>query len=816
MPRSVNIFTDLMLDTRLAWRGLSRARGFTAAAVVVLSVGIAGATAILALVQGVLLRPLPVRDQQRLIIAWKDLKASGYQHYPFGDRAITSLSERTQLLQQVAGVTTNGLSHWIAVDDAGGAAYVKGALVTGGFFEVLDVNPVLGRRLMPSDDREGSEAVVVISAGLWQRRYGRSLGVIGRRIMLDERQFTIVGVIPPDIDYPHGVELWRTTRSVPITQTFGEAARQEVDLIARLRTDVTVEQATDELSTLTRQFEAEVSPTSPRGLTPVVRPFDDVIVGDIRPMIFALLIAVGLVLLIATVNVANLLLMRGEGRRADLAVRMALGASKGRLVRQLLMESVVLSLLSTVVGIATTWAGLRSLITLIPDGLPRVVSIRVDGPVIGVVVTLTVVTSLIAALGPALLSATVDPAPDLRNGARGVTGGGTRSVRGTLVVAQVALAVTVAAGAGVLLRTLLRLQSIDVGVAVDHLAVVFLEMPKAKYTDQSRLAQLLSNVVESLETVPGIASATPVNLEPFSGGWGVPAFVAAGQTAEQAAANPALGLEAVHENYFKTLGIRIQRGRAFTAADRRGTLDVAIVSSDVAARIWPGHDPIGKQLKWGSPTSDDPWLTVVGVATPTRYQELTKSKPTMYVPALQFIVAAQRLVLRTTAPADAIAAAVRTRVQAIDPDIRVMRIAPFVSMLDGPLARPRFNAFLISIFAIVALFLATIGHYAVIAAHVRQREREFAVRMALGATPWALGGLVMAEAFWLGAIGAAIGLAGAVAGTRLLQGMVFGTEGLDPITLTAAASLLMAASTIASLAPLRRATRVDPMTMLRM
>jgi putative ABC transport system permease protein len=809
------MLSDLWLDIRLAWRGLSRARGFTGAAIVVLGVGIAGATAMLSLAQGVLLRPLPVRDQQRLIIAWKDLKASGYQHFPFGDSAITSLGERTHLLERVAGVTTNGLSQWVAVGDDGGAAYVKGALVTGGFFEVLDVKPVVGRRLMPADDREGSEAAVVISAGLWQRRYGGSRDVVGRRMMLDERAFTIVGVMPPDIDYPRGVELWRTTRSVPVSETFGDAARQEVDLVARLRTGVTVEQAADELSALTRRFEAEASPTTVRGLTPVVRRFDEVMVGDSRPMIIALLIAVFMVLLIATVNVANLLLMRGEGRRADVAVRMALGASKGRLVRQLLMESVVLSLLSTVVGVAATWAGLRSLITLIPDGLPRVESIRVDSPVIAVVVSLTAVTSLIAALGPAFLSATVDPAPDLRNGARAVTAGGTRRVRGTLVVAQVALAVTVAAGAGVLLRTLLRLQSIDVGVAADHLAVVFLEMPKAKYTDQSRHAQLLANVVESLESVPGISAATPVNLEPFSGGWGVPAFAAAGQTAEQAAANPALGLEAVHENYFKTLGIRILRGRSFTAADRSGALNVAIVSSDVAARTWPGENPIGKQLKWGSAASVDPWLTVVGVATPTRYQELTKPKPTMYVPALQFIVAAQRLVLRRTAPLDVIAAAVRKRVQAIDPDIRVMRVAPFASMFDAPLARPRFNAFLISMFAIVAVFLATIGHYAVIAAHVRQREREIAVRVALGATPWDVVRLVMADSLWLVGIGAAIGLGGAMGGTRLLSEMVFGLEGLDPITLTAAALLLMVAATVASLAPLCRATRVDVMTTLR-
>jgi predicted permease len=344
---------------------------------------------------------------------------------------------------------------------------------------------------------------------------------------------------------------------------------------------------------------------------------------------------------------------------------------------------------------------------------------------------------------------------------------------------------------------------------------VFLEMPKAKYTDQARHAQVLSDLIESLQSVPGIAAATPVNSEPFSGGWGVPAFFAEGQSKDRAKANPALGLEAVHENYFKTLGIGILRGRAFTAADRKGTLDVAIVSEDVAARVWPGDDPIGKRLKWGSAASSDPWLTVVGIAAPTRYQELATPKPTIYVPALQFIVAAQRLLLRTTTPLRSIVTVVRERVQAIDPDVRVMRIAPFAAMFDVPLAAPRFNAFLLGIFATVALFLSTVGHYALIAADVRQREREIAVRMALGATPWRVRRMVITDVLAVATTGAVLGLGGAFGATRLLRGMLFGVEALDPISLMGAAFLLIVASTVASLRPLGRATRVDAVTVLR-
>src|SRR5262249_54740461 len=297
---------NFLQDARLAWRGFARARLFTGAAVILLATGVAGTTAMVALFEGVLLRPLPVPHQDRVIVAWKDLKSSGYKHYPFGDRDVTRVAEDNHLLERVAGVTTNGVSQWLAVEGTS-ASYLKGALVTGGFFDVLDVPPLLGRRLAPSDDIEGAAPVIVISARLWARRYGNSRDVIGRRIELDEHSFSIVGVMPADIDYPRGVEPWRPTRAVPRTQTCGAAAGQEIDLIARLQPGVTAAQGTEELSALVKRFDAETPASSRDVTTVVVHPFDEVIVGTSRPAILALLAAVCLVLLIANANVANLL-----------------------------------------------------------------------------------------------------------------------------------------------------------------------------------------------------------------------------------------------------------------------------------------------------------------------------------------------------------------------------------------------------------------------------------------------------------------------------------------------------------------------------
>jgi predicted permease len=692
-----------------------------------------------------------------------------------------------------------------------------GALVTGGFFEVLGVEPLLGRAFTRADDKTGAEDVLVISHGLWQRRYGGSPDAIGRRVTLSERPFTIAGVMPPDVDYPAGTEVWRTTRSVPIVEPFGDAAQREVDLIARLRPGVTIQQAASELTALTRQYESAATRPVTRGLVLVVRSLEDVVVGNVRPVLIALLAAVVLVLLIASSNVANLVLMRGEARRGELAVRQALGAGRGRLARQLILESVLLSTAAAAAGLALTWWSLDALVTLVPDGLPRVESVRVDVAVVLFTVGVALVTSMLAGVAPAMWSVRTNLSSDLRTGGRGAAATAARRERRGLVVAQVALAVSVVAAAGLVTRSVLRLQSVEVGLAVDRLVFVELSLPFSRYVERGRQAQFLNDVLDRLEAAPAIASATAINVLPFSGGggWDVPRFTAEGQSADRAAINPSLNLESVHHTYFETFEVPIVRGRGFTAADRAGGLDVAIVSEDVAARTWPGEDAIGKRMKMGGPDSRDPWRTVVGVAAPTRYRELARQRATLYLPSAQFILTAQPLVLRTTAPLDLTASVARDAVRAVDPSVQVMRVSPFERLLDGPLARPRFNARLLGVFGVTALLLAAIGLAAVMTAQVRQREREIAVRVALGATPAGICRLVLGEALWLAGLGAAIGLAGAAAATRVVRSLLFEIDALDPLSLAGAAMLLMIAAALAAGGPARHATRLDAAQLLR-
>jgi len=805
---------DLYCDARLAWKALWRAKRFSAAAILTLAIGIAGTTVMFALIEGVLLRPLPVRNQERLIVAWKELRASGFSHHPFGDREIEAVGRTTRLLEEVAGFDANGVGREVVTED-GVSSYVNGALVTGGFFQVLGVDAVLGRALTASDGVEGAENVLVISHGLWTRRYARSRNVIGRRVTLGEQRFTIVGVMPPDVDYPSGVEVWRSTRSVPTSGPFGDAARREVDLVARLRPGVTISQAASELTELSRRMDVDAPANWTRGLVPVVHRFEDVVVGDVRSAMVVLLAAVGLVLLISTANVSNLLLMRGESRRAELAVHEALGAGRGRIVRQVLVETVGLTIVAASAGLAITWWSLRGLLAVLPDGLPRVESVRIDATVVLFTSLIAFITSCLAGLAPALSFVKADLGSQLRIGGRGAAGPAHRHGRRVLVLAQVALAVTTVSVAGLLMRSLLRLQWADTGIAADSLVFVELSLPQTKYADRVRHAQFLDRAVAQLEATPEISAATPVNLRPFDGGWDVPKFTAEGESPERASSNPWLNLESVYPNYFTTFGIPLVRGRAFTEQDRSGTLEVAIVSQDVADLTWPGDDPVGKRLKWGGPDSHENWLTVVGIAAPTRYRDLRKPRSTIYLPAAQFLVTAELIALRTSAPVDVVASRARDGIKSVDPDALIVRIVPFARMLDGPLARPRFYALLAGIFGADALLLSAIGLYAVMAASVRQRDREIAVRIALGASTARVSRMILGESVSLAGIGATIGLLGAIGATRAVRSMLYEIDALDPLTLCGAALLLLAAALLASLHPVQSASRIDAVAALR-
>jgi putative ABC transport system permease protein len=803
-------------ELRVAWRGLARTKSFGGAAVLLLALGIAGTTVMFALIQGVLLRPLPVQDPDSLIVAWKELRTSGSARYPFGDSEIESVARASQLLEKAAGVTRNGVGRSV-LTDSGVSTYAHVALVTGRFFEVLGVEAIVGRTLAAADEKPGAENVIVISSGLWLRQYGGSGDVVGRRVRLGEQPFTIAGVIPPDLDYPSGVEIWQTTSSVPMSEPFAEAARREVNLIGRLRRGVTRAQASDEMLALTRRLEIDAPADALRGLTPVVRSFTDAVVGDVRTAMLALFGAVGLVLLIAVATVANLLMLRGEARGGELAVRAALGAGPGRLVREVLAETLVLAMIAGAAGIAFAWWTLGTLIRLVPDGLPRVESIRIDATVISFSIGIVFAVALVAGLAPALMSMRTDLVSRLRREGHGVTDVAVARGRRTLVVAQVALAVTIVAAAGLLMRSVLRLQSVDLGLPADRLVLLELHIPQTKYADSAQHAQFLDSAIAQLEAVPIIRSATPVNVPPFSGqGWDLPRFTSEGQSAEEAAANPSLNLESIHPNYFKTFEVPIVRGRAFTEADREGATPVAIVSDDLAARIWPGQDPIGKRLKMGDFRSAGPWShTVVGIAARTRYRTVASPQPTLYLPAAQFQMTATMLVVRTSASLELLASVARDAIRNIDSNVHVMRVATFGDLLDRPLARPRFNASILAIFGSAALLFCMVGLYSVMAAYVGQRDREIALRLALGATAAGVRRFVLAEALRLTGLGVVIGVLGASIAARLVQDMLFELDPHDPLTLTAATLLLLACSAAACYVPLRRATRVEAAIMLR-
>jgi len=803
-------------DVALGLKALTRARAFSAIAIATLALGIAGVTIMFTLVEGVLLRRWPVRDQSRLVVAWKQLPSSGFEHYPFGDGEIEEVARSSRLLESAAGVTRAGVSRWVALE-SGESSYVNGAVVTGGFFDVIGTTATVGRALTPKDDIPGAEPVVVISDGLWRRRYGSTREIVGRRLQIGEQAFTIVGVMPVGLDYPRSVEVWRPARTVPADGPFGDAARREIDLIGRVRSGVTREQLTSELTSFTRQFEKEGRRDVPAGLIPVVRTFVETTVGDLRQPILVLFGAVGLVLIIATANVANLLLMRAESRQRELAVRAALGASRSRIVRQVLIESALVAAVASLAGLALTLAALRPLVRLVPAELPRPEWIQIDPTVVLFAVLVAFTASLVAGVLPAISSVRSNLTGQLHGGGRGLTMAAGRVGRRALVVSQVALTVMMVATAGVLTQSMSRLQSVDLGLASETLAFVDLSLPQKKYDEPAKHAAFLDESIARLEAEASIMAVTPVNTPPFAGigGWDVPHFAAQGQDAARVAANPSLNLESIFPGYFSTLGVVIERGRPFTNADRRDGVRVAIVSDDMARTTWPEQDPIGKRLKMGGLDSRDPWWTVVGVAAPTRYRDLSRPRPTMYVPAAQFQMTAETLVLRTTASLDEVARLSRAALLHVDPSVHVMRVRPFRDMLDTPLAGHRFSMRLGALFGVVALTLATVGLYAVMAAFVRQRDREIGIRVALGASSNMVRRLVFGEGLRLAGVGAVVGAAGALAGGSLTQSLLFETEARNPTMVVAAVLVMLAACFAACYVPVRRATRIDPCTLLQ-
>jgi predicted permease len=676
------------------------------------------------------------------------------------------------------------------------------------------VAPILGRALRAEDDVPGAPRVMVISHAMWRGAYGGDATVLGRTLTPHNHgvPYTIVGVMPPGLDVPRGVDFW--TPIAPSTTVDGRSWAA-VDVVGRLRPGATPDAARAELTGFLQRALGARSPMY-AGADATVRGLTEFAIGEVRPALAATSAAAALVLLIACVNVAGLILVRTARRHQELAVRAAIGAGRERLVRQLLSEHAVLALLGGALGAAVAALAVRGFAALAPAELPRVAEVRVDAGLLALATATTALVVLLVGLLPALSGARVSVSDALRQHGRGASGGrGARATRRGLVTLQVALALVVLAGAGLVTRSLARLQAVDLGVATERVAIVQLvaggalaEGPDAKERMRSTIGQVLARV----RAVPGVVDVAPVVLTPFSGtsGWdGL--FEVEGVAPGDSARAPWLNMESTSAAYPRATGVALRRGRFLQETDDERAAQVVVLSEGAARRMWPGEDPIGKRVR----IPRQQWRTVVGIVADTRYRDLVESRPTIYFPYRQFDQPPGFLLLRASGDAASVLPAVRAAVTEVSPALLAAPNGTMEQLAAGPLARPRLNAALLGAFAVVAVVLTAVGLFGVVASSLAQRARELGVRAALGARPRDLARLALGEGAALATIGVGAGLLAALAGTRVLERVLFEVAPTDPLALGGAVVLLLGVCLAACLVPALRAARVDPVTVLR-
>ncbi len=803
----------LPADLRYALRSLRRTPEFTLTAVITLGVSIAAITAMLAIVRGVLLRPLPIAEQDRVVLVRQEAPQDRSLR-PFTHADIAGFLERSPAVERVAGVQYDGAFPYV-VGVGADAFTAMGSLVSGEFFQVLGVRPAVGRLFDRRDEAPGAGPAIVISHALWQRRFGGDSSVVGRTLNFD-RPNTIIGVAPPGFEFPARVEMWFPLELTP--EVVATRDYQPYSLVALLRADASLDAVRREASSYVREIEAIAPPQTTRGLRAVVLPFEDAVLGDSRRSIELLFVAVAVLLLLAWANVANLLLMRASGRSGELALRTALGAAPGDLRRPLLTEVTLLAMGGAALALPVAHGALVALIAVAPPEIPRLDSVALGPWAPAWVGALAVLTVLVTGLGPAAWSARRGPQIPLRHG-RGHTVLGGGRARSALVVLQIGLALLLTAGASVLALSLRRLQAADMGFAADSVTLVKIGLPAGAYDTRDGHLGVFTELARQVAGAPGIAGATPVILSPFSGrgGWDA-SFIADGQGAGAELENPTLNFETIAPGYFETMGIPMLRGRGFEATDRDGTPPVTIVSRRLALRLWAEANPIGRRIKLGGVASDWPWMGVVGVAGDTRYRELEEAPLTLYISYFQTSNPGLRptyLAVRSERDPGAILGEVRASAGEIDTNLLIPESASVSALRAAPLARPRLTAALAGAFAFLALGLAAVGVYGMVAVLVVQRTREFGIRVAVGAQPGDIRRLVLAQGAAHAAAGIAVGSVVWLGVSRVLRSVLYEVTPTDPLTFTGAGALLLAAAVLASYFPARRATRIDPARLLR-
>lgn len=806
----------LVRDLRHAIHSLRRTLGFTATAVLILGLGIGMATAVFTVYHSVLLRRLPVRDQDRLVVLWGTGNGS-LQQIALPYRSYLELHDGSRTLSAVAGYEYAAATG-VPMHYGGTTLSIYPQLVTGNFFQTLGAQPFLGRLLRPSDDVLGAAPVVVLSYAVWQRLFSGNRDLIGHRLTLsgDSLPPTIVGVAAPGLDVPAGTDAWFPL--LPFEpNAASDSAGANVYVVGRLAPGATGAQARSEFLGVLHRSRAGRQDVM-RQFGAAVHPLPELLLGDVRPALVALAVSVALLLIIACANVGNLLLVRAAGRRQEMAIRRALGAEYAHVVRQFLAESVVLGLLGGVLGLLLATAFVRAFLAFAPAELPRLDTIHLGVGSTGIAVGVTLVSTVLFGLSPALWSARSDLATPLRAGTRGGgSGRSARLARNVLVGWQVALAVVVLAGAGLVTRSLERIQHLDLGYRPQGLAVADLDWPYSKYATPEQLRDPMERIIERVEALPGVIAATPVHRPPFAGSIAFPGvFMTEGESPTDPRAHTYINVELAGPDYFRTFGLPILRGRAFTAADREGAPFVVIVSEATARLYWPGENPIGKRLRYPGPTGPklNDWRTVVGVVPDTRFRTFRAAAPTLYHPYRQFPVFVTGLAVRTVGPPDAMLPAIRRAIAQVEPTVGVFRFSSMDDLITASLAQPRLDTLLLSSFGVTALLLAAIGLYAITATAVRQQTHELGVRIALGARSGRIRRLVLGQVFWVVGIGTAVGVVAALAASGLLRSMLFDVSPTDPVTLTGVCLLLLVVSLVAAYLPARRATLIDPVQAL--
>ena len=807
---------NLSQDLRYAVRALRRSPAFTAVALATLALGIGANTAIFSVVNAVLLEPLPFPDSGRLVAFYQTLPARGVTTAGVSFPNYSDFASRSRSFEQLGAIRM----HDYTLTGNGEPSLVVGGTVTGNVFAMLRTRPLLGRGLAASDEAPDAPPVAVLSERLWRERFGGDPAAVGRTVRLDERVFTIVGVMPAAFHSPPDkppAELWASLVQDPV---FGDLRQKRgghyLTVVGRLRPDVSIGAAEAELATiaggLARQYPKENQNWGVRLL-----PLAESLVAGVRTALWVLLGAVSLVFLIACVNVANLMLVRSSGRSRELAVRTALGAGRGRIARQLLTEALVLGLTGGALGVALALAGMKALRAWLPADLPRASEVAIDARVLFFSLLASLAATLVFGVGPALAAGRANLSAALREGSAGTgESGKRRRLRSLLIAGETAFSFVLLVGAALLIRSFLRLQEVPLGFRPDGVLTAGMSLPRAQYAKPEQWRGFYGSLVERLRSEPGVESAAAALPLPLAGGGLNFAFTIEGRAEESAGANDkTANYTSATTDYFRVMGVPVAAGRTFDERDAPGAPQVCVVSSAFAHRYFPGEDPIGKRLVFGfqEPVARE----IVGVVGDVKRDGLAlPSQPEMYVPFAQDPWWAAYAVVRTSGGDPArLSSAMRADVQAVDPTLPIESVAPMRSFIDDSVAQPRFRTTLLGLFGAAALLLAVLGIYGVISYSVGRRTREVGIRLALGAAPADVLRMVLAEGLAVVGLGLALGLVGAFLATRSLSSLLFEVSRLDAGSWAGVAALLLLAGLAASWLPARRATRVDPVSALR-